>query len=126
MNNTVLVVIVLVVLLVGFIMWQNSQAQQSQNEQMLWLMQNQNNQGQANIWSSMGDWGNIIGGIGGLFGGGSSGEVNGDTYTGGTGTRFATSPIIPPYPPSTQMRATEGFDNLQNMVEYGYGIELNA
>ncbi len=144
MNNTVLVVIVLVVLLVAFIMWQNSQAQKSQNEQMLWLMQNQNNQGESNMWSSMGNWSDIIGGIGGLFGGGGNSGNGGDLITWNpndddtdsfdmdewarnSGSRLInTSPVNPPYAPSTQVNATLGFNNLQNMVDNGWGIELNG
>lgn len=126
MNNTVLVVIVLVVLLVAFIMWQNSQAQRSQNEQMLWLMQNQNNQGESNMWSSMGTWADIISGFGGLFGGG-SGNDNGEDIEPESNLRLInTSPVNPPYAPSTQVNATLGFNNLQNMVDNGWGIELNG
>lgn len=126
MSNTVVVIIVLAVLLIGFMIWQNSKAQQSQNQLIGDLVANQNSQNEANIWSSMGDWSNIIGGVGGLFGSGNNND-NGETYVNDEGSRIiTTSPVNPPYPPSTQTYATDGFNNLRSMVDYGYGIQLNG
>jgi hypothetical protein len=128
MNKTVLVVIVLAVLLVGFMMYLNSQAQASKDKQMEILLANQGNQQEANLWSSMGDWAGIIGGIGGLFGSG-SGDDDGEVVD-QTGARLINTSAYGryqdiPFPP-TSYYATAGFDNLQNMVEGGQGVMLNG
>lgn len=132
MSNTVIVIVVLVVALIIFMMWQNAQTQASQNEQMMLMMQNQGAQGQANIWSSMGDWANIIGGVGGLFGGGSSDPtggsgIDGDIYEPARMINTSAYPRVgaSPFAVGAPYQATTGFENLQDMVEYGEGMELN-
>lgn len=117
-----IVVMVLVVLLVGFMMYQNAQSQKSANETMLWAMQNQGQQPEANVWSSMGDWANIIGGVGAIVGSGQNGEevvVDDDGNT-----RIINSVNSPSF--ENSLPATAGFENLRTMVEYGEGIQLNG
>ena len=129
MSKTVIVVIVLVVLLVAFMMYQNAQSQKSANEMMLWQMQNPNQQ-TANMWSSMGNWADIIGATGGLFGGGSNDSnvvVNGEEFDEDywSEERLVNTRQYRNSPMPTSYNATIGFDNLQDMVDTGEGMLLN-
>ena len=122
-NNTIVIIVVIAVVVIIFMLWQQAQAKANSDAQMLAMMQNQNNQGQANLWSSMDNWGNIITGIGGLFG---STQDDGETFEDGTGQRLVNTRQYRNSPfPNQQQSATIGFNNLQSMVETGTGVQLN-
>ena len=69
-KTTVIVLVVIGVLVIGIVMYSMSQQSAKDRELQLQLAQMQNPQqgGDANLWSSVGDWGSLITSIGGLFG----------------------------------------------------------
>ena len=69
-KTTVIVLVVIGILVIGIVMYSMSQQSAKDRELQLQIaqMQNQQGGGEANLWSSIGDWGSLIGSIGGLFG----------------------------------------------------------
>lgn len=74
-KTTTIVLVVIAVLIVGFMVYSmNKQAQQDRQLQMQLASMQNPTQPQANLWSSLGDLGSLVGVVGGLFGGGGGGD----------------------------------------------------
>lgn len=74
-KTTVIVLVVLGVLVVGFMVYSaNQQSAKDRELQMQLAQMNTGGQPQANLWSSIGDIGSLVGALGGLFGGGGGGS----------------------------------------------------
>ena len=113
-KTTVIVLVVLGVLVIGFMMYSSSQQSAKDRELQLQLaqMNSGNQQPQANLWSSLGDIGSLVGAIGGLFGGGGGDSTSMDSLQrispNTDGSRYY----------STGEAALEGFEAMQ------YGVEM--
>lgn len=78
-----IVVLVIAVLVIGVIMYSSSQQSKRDRDLALQLQQMNNpTQPQSNLWSSIGDWGNLITSLGGMIGGGNN-------ESGNEGARFS-------------------------------------
>lgn len=116
-KSTVVVLVIIAILVIGVMLFMSSQQARRDRELQMMLASANQPQPQANVWSSISEWGNLVNAIGGLFSGGGDSNNGEELRTVGDLPMYNsdTSPYIDTYEASQR-----GLDNMVLNAENVY------